>query len=87
MVVVRASGLVTCAIAEVDPRYLSGPRYSASTAGSTAGVFGGVDVDPGDVEDAAGLESALLARSRGAEPGRVRAVHRPHVQLVTGCSG
>ena len=47
-------------------------------------VFGGVDVDPGDVaDDAAGLESALVARSRGAVPGRVRAVHRPQVQLVT----
>jgi len=35
MVVARAPGLVMCAIADVDPRYLR--AYAASTAGSTSG--------------------------------------------------
>src|SRR6478609_11506189 len=46
-------------------------------------VSGGVDVDPGDVQDlAAGLDSALVTGPGGAVPGGVGPVHRPHVQLV-----
>src|SRR6476620_4612911 len=46
-------------------------------------AFGGVYVDPGDVQDrAAGLDSALVTGSGGAIPGCVGPVHRPQVQLV-----
>ena len=81
MVVVRASGLVMCAIADVEPWYLR--AYSASIAGLTYRVLGGVDVHPGDVAgDAAGLDPALVEGPGEAIPGSVRAVHRPQVQPI-----
>ena len=43
MVVVRASGLLMCAIAAVEPWYLR--AYSASIARSNVWVPGGVDVE------------------------------------------